>query len=302
MKLVSIKYFLKEGFKNIWINGMMSIASILVMVCCMILTGSAVLMSVNVRSTLKTIEGKNSITVYLNKDVSHAQAAKIEEKIKAIPNVSHCEYYSREEAVKKYEEMLGSLFDILQGDENPFPNAFHVTMEDFSTYAYENTVDSLKAIDGVGSISDRSETAKKLTSLNSLLTSAGFWIVISLGAVSLFIISNTIKVSMYSRRFEISIMKSIGATNWFIRVPFIIEGVVIGLISAVISTGLLKLVYDEAMIIINKIVPFRGMPFEDVALPIFLGFTVVGVLLGAVGGVISISRYLKKEGGDVVAW
>ena len=300
MKLISIKYFLKEGFKNVWINGMMSIASILVMVCCMILTGSAVLMSVNISSTLKSIEGKNSITVYLKKDVTSAQAMKVGEKIAAVSNIAGCEYYPREEAVKKYEEMLGSLFDVLQGDDNPLPDVFHVTMNDLSMY--EDTVESLKAIDGVETVSDRSETAKKLTDLNNLVTSAGFWIIVSLGAVSLFIISNTIKVTMYSRRFEINIMKSVGATNWFIRIPFIVEGMTIGLISAIFSTGILKLVYDEIMVIINKIIPFKGIPFTDMLLPIFLSFAISGILFGILGGVISISRYLKKEGGDVVAW
>lgn len=300
MKLVSIKYFLKEGFKNVWINGIMSIASILVMVCCMVLTGSAVLMSVNISSTIKSIEGKNSITVYLQKEVTTGQSMRIGEKISKIPNISSCEYYSREEAVKKYEEMLGSLFDVLQGDENPLPDVFHITMEDLSIY--EETVSSIKAVDGVESVSDRSDTAKKLTDLNNLVSNAGFWIVISLGVVSLFIISNTIKVTMYSRRFEINIMKSVGATNWFIRIPFIVEGMTIGLISAILSTGILKLVYDQIMVIINKIVPFKGIPFNDMLLPTFLSFTAVGILFGLIGGIISISRYLKKEGGDVVAW
>lgn len=300
MKLISIKYFLKEGFKNVWINGMMSIASILVMICCMILTGSAVLMSVNISSTLKTIESRNSITVYLEQDVTSVQSAKIGEKISQLPNILDCEYYSREEAVKKYEDMLGSLFDVLQGDENPLPDVFHVTMKDLSIY--EETVDSLKLVEGVNTVSDRSETAKKLTDLNNLVANAGFWIVVSLGAVSLFIISNTIKVTMYSRRFEINIMKSVGATNWFIRIPFIVEGMCIGLISAIFSTGILKLVYDQIMEIINKIIPFKGIPFEDMLLEIFLAFVVSGILFGLIGGVISISRYLKKEGGDVVAW
>lgn len=300
MKLVSIKYFLKEGFKNVWINGIMSIASILVMICCMVLTGSAVLMSVNISSTIKSIEGKNSITVYLQKEVTTGQSMRIGEKISKIPNISSCEYYSREEAVKKYEEMLGSLFDVLQGDENPLPDVFHITMEDLSIY--EETVSSIKAVDGVESVSDRSDTAKKLTDLNNLVSNAGFWIVISLGVVSLFIISNTIKVTMYSRRFEINIMKSVGATNWFIRIPFIVEGMTIGLISAILSTGILKLVYDQIMVIINKIVPFKGIPFNDMLLPTFLSFTAVGILFGLIGGIISISRYLKKEGGDVVAW
>lgn len=300
MRLNYIKYFLKEGFKNVRLNGIMSIASVLVMVCCMTLTGIAVLMSMNISSTLKSIEGKNSITVYLDNDVDAAQVSIIEKKIKSHSNVLSCEYYPREEAVKKYEDMLGSLFDMVQGDENPLPDVFHITMHDLSIY--EETVYSIKSIDGVKTVSDRSDTANKITSLNNLVSRVGFFIVVALGLVSLFIVANTIRITMYSRRFEISIMKSVGATNWFIRIPFMVEGMVIGFISAVISIGLLKVLYDEVMRIINKIIPFTSLSFNKVAWPTFLSFTISGMIFGLIGGVISISKYLKKEGGDVVAW
>lgn len=300
MKLISIKYFLKEGFKNIWLNGMMSAASILVMVCCMVLTGSAVLLSANISSTLKGIEGRNSITVYLEKEVTAGQALRVGEKIAAVPNVLTCDYYSREEAAIKYKDMMGSFFQNLQGDNNPFPDAFHITME--SLAKYEGTIENIKQIEGVQSVSDRSETAKKLTELNNLVANAGFWVILSLGIVSLFIVSNTIKITMHNRRFEINIMKSIGATNWFIRIPFIVEGIIIGLISAIFSTGILKLVYDKILGIIDKIIPFKGLSFNELILPIFLSFAAAGMMVGIIGGGISVSKYLKKEGGDVVAW
>lgn len=300
MKLISIKYFLKEGFKNIWLNGMMSAASILVMVCCMVLTGSAVLLSANISSTLKGIEGRNSITVYLEKEVTAGQALRVGEKIAAVPNVLTCDYYSREEAAIKYKDMMGSFFQNLQGDNNPFPDAFHITME--SLAKYEETIENIKQIEGVQSVSDRSETAKKLTELNNLVANAGFWVILSLGIVSLFIVSNTIKITMHNRRFEINIMKSIGATNWFIRIPFIVEGIIIGLISAIFSTGILKLVYDKILGIIDKIIPFKGLSFNELVLPIFLSFAAAGMMVGIIGGGISVSKYLKKEGGDVVAW
>ncbi len=300
MRFSSIKYFIKEGFKNVWVNGMMSLASILVMICCLILTGGAVLLSINISNTLKSIEEQNTITVYLKQEVTSSEAENIGNKIKNIPNVLSCNFYPKEEAVKEYKEMLGALFEVLQEDENPLPDAFHVTMEDLSQY--ENTVSDINRIDGIEAVSDRSDTAERLTDLNRLVANAGIWVIISLGAVSLFIISNTIKVTMYSRRFEISIMKSVGATNWFIRIPFIIEGMTIGLISAVLSTIILKFAYDELMVVINNIVPFKGIPFDNLIWYVAGGFSIVGILFGLVGGLISISRYLKKEGGDVVAW
>lgn len=297
MKLISVRYFIKEGFKNVWLNGIMSVASIFVMVCCMLLTGTAVLISMNISSTLKSIEGKNSITVYLHSDVDSSQALEVGDKIRGIANITACEYYPREEAVKKYQEMLGSLFEVLQSENNPLPDVFHITMGDLSLY--ESTVREIKNFEEVDTVGDRSDTARKLTDLNNLVTKAGLWIVVSLGAISLFIISNTIKLTMYSRRFEINIMKSIGATNLFIRMPFMVEGITIGVISSVFSIALLKIVYEQIILIINKIIPFHSVKFESLLFPIFVGFLLSGMVFGLIGGVISIGRYLKREGGEI---
>jgi cell division transport system permease protein len=296
----TIKYFLKEGTKNVWANGMMSLASILVMVCCLLLTGGSVLLSVNIRNILKNIETKNSITVYLKNDVTSSDVSMIQSKITSTPNIISCEYYPREEAVKEYKEMLGELFEVLQGEENPLPDVFHVSMEELAQYT--DTVSDIKSIEGVESVSDRSNTAEKLTELNKLISLAGFWVIVSLGAVSLFIVSNTLKVTMHNRRFEISIMKSVGATNWFIRLPFLIEGVIIGAVSALFSVLILNLSYNKLITVINDIIPFRGIPFEKLFWPVSAAFLTAGVIFGLTGGLISITRYLKKEGGEVVAW
>ena len=109
-------------------------------------------------------------------------------------------------------------------------------------------------------------------------------------------------MTMYSRRLEISIMKSVGATNWFIRVPFIVEGVVIGLISAGISILVLKLVYESIMSAVKQLIPFTSIPFTTLTGPVVLGFIGAGIAFGALGGIISISKYLKKEGGEILGW
>jgi cell division transport system permease protein len=238
--------------------------------------------------------------VYLENDVTKNDVSRIQSKIISTPNVISCEYYPREEAVKEYKEMLGELFEVLQEDENPLPDAFHVSMEELSQYA--DTVSDIKSIAGVKSVGDRSNTAKRLTELNKLVSLAGFWVIIALGAVSLFIVSNTIKVTMHNRRFEISIMKSVGATNWFIRLPFLIEGVIIGTISAMLSVLILNLSYNKLITVINDIIPFRGIPFERLFWPVLVTFLTAGIVFGLTGGLISITRYLKKEGGEVVAW
>ncbi len=301
MSADTIKYFFKEGFKNVWANAVMSAASILVMVCCMILTGGAVLLSMNLSQALKTIENKNSMTVFLKKEVKGQEAINVGKAIETIPNILTCEYYSSEQASEKYKDVLGGLYEVVtQEGENPFPEAFHITMADLSLY--DETISQINALESVESVSDRRETAKKLSDLNQLIAQAGIWIVLSLGIVSLFIISNTIKITMHSRRFEISIMKSVGATNGFIKAPFIIEGIIIGFIAAIISTLILNLVYDSLLDIIGGVIPFHSIYFSDIFWQVFGCFSLAGLIFGVAGGLISLRRYLNKEGGEVVAW
>lgn len=299
MRFSSFKYLLSEGFRNVWKNWMMSMASIGVLVLCLLLTGAAALFSMNISNALKSIEAQNSITIYLDDDVGTEAALEIGEKIRALPNISSCKFYSKEEAVEKFKEELGSIFDGIK-DNNPFPHAFHVTLTDISQY--NETVTQLKKLEGIDSVVNRSELFEKLTKFDQLVSISGVFIVIVLGLVSLFILSNTIRLTMYSRRFEISIMKSVGATDWFVRIPFIVEGIIIGIISAIISAATLKFLYDILIGYINKMIPFSHIPFGSVSLPIFFAFIAAGIAFGLIGGLISISKYLKKEGGEILGW
>ncbi len=278
----------------------MSISSLLVMVCCFILTGGAVLASLNIKNSLKSISGENSLNVYLKKGISYEKVQEICEAIKNNPNIASCTYYSRDEAVLEYKEILGELFEAFQGDENPLPDTFHITMKDLSLY--KRTVSSIEEIDGVSSISDRSETAKRLSLLDELVTNVGVFIVIALGAVSIFIISNTIKITLNGRKFEIYIMRCIGATDWFIRMPFLIEGVTIGFFASIISTLLLGATYNKMTAIIDSSIPFKIISFSSISLNVFTTFLLFGIFFGIIGGIFSINRYLKKEGADVAMW
>ncbi len=300
MNIHYLKYFIKEGFKNTWANGVMSAASVLVMVCCMILTGGAMLLSLNLNHTLKGIENSNTMVVFLKQDVLPDQVMETGQRLKNVPNILKCDYYSSEQASEKYKDVLGDLYEVVKEGENPFPEAYHITMNDLSLYA--QTIDRIKKIENVESVSDRSETAKRLSDLNKIVTQAGIWIICSLGIVSLFIISNTIKITMHNRRFEISIMKSVGATNGFIKAPFMVEGMVIGCVAAIISTLILNVVYDGLLGVIGGIVPFHGISFSEIFWTVLGSFLATGVVFGVIGSSISLRRYLSKEGGEVVAW
>lgn len=294
-------YLLKEGIRNVWSNRMMSLASIGVLISCLILTGAAVLVSMNVQELVDKVGDGNVTNVYLENEVSAERAKEIGQEIKEIKNVNTVKFYGREEAIKEFEEKLGDLFDDMQGDENPLPDAYHITMDDLAYY--NNTVNEIQAIDGVDQISNRQALAKRITGLSNLVGWLSVFIIIALGVISLFIISNTIRMSMYSRRFEISIMKSVGATNSFVRVPFVVEGVVIGLVSSILSFVGLYFLYNLIMGAVQNIISIgKPIEFTEVSLVVFLSFLVAGVLIGTLSGIISISKYLKKEGNEILGW
>lgn len=301
MKFSSSGYLIKEGFKNIWNNRMMSLASVFVLVSCLIITGAAFLVSINVNSLIRSIGDENEITVYLQLELSDIDSIKLESEISKIRNIEKCTFYSKDEAIKEYKDALGNLYESMQGDGNPFGNAYKVKLKDLSKY--NETVKELNNIDGVEHISDKSNIARRLTKLNYFVTFVGFWVIFILGLVTLFIISNTIKITMYSRRFEISIMKSVGATNSFIRIPFIIEAMSIGLLAGIISSAVIIGIYNPVLDAATSIIAFIGtaaIPLEDIWLPLVLAFSGTGILIGALGGFISITKYLRKEGGEII--
>ena len=303
MKFSSSGYLVKEGLKNIWNNRMMSLASIIVLVSCLIITGAAILLSLNVSSLISTIGDDNQINVFLDNEMSDIDAIKLGAQIEKIDNISDCEFYSKDEAIKEFQSKLGNLYESMQGDENPLGNVYKVRLKDLSDY--KDTIAEIKTIDGVTSVSDRAAIARTLTKLNYFVTLVGSWVVLILGVVTLFIISNTIKMTMYSRRFEISIMKSVGATNTFVRIPFIIEAMVIGLIAGILSSIVIISIYNPVRESAGNMISLIGtstIPLEQIWGPVLLGFSGIGVLIGALGGFISITKYLRKEGGEILGW
>ena len=300
---MKLGYLFKEGVKNAWSNRTMTIASIAVLVSCLLLTGSAVLFSMNLAKAMEVFQGGNSIQVYLDDGLPTLESVKIGEAIKSIDNGENCEFVSKDEAVQSYIDALGGDGDILAGltgENNPLPDAFRISLKDLSIY--EETAQQILSIEGVQKINDYSEVANKLTRLDTMVKIVAISVVTVLGIVSLFIIANTIRVTMHSRRLEISIMKSVGATNGFVRVPFLVEGALIGCISGLISSGLVALAYTYVMKVISSLMSsFIPLPLSTVIPWTILAFVGAGILFGLVGGLISIGKYLNKEGSKVIA-
>lgn len=303
MKIHNIGYLLKEGFKNLWKNRTMSIASIGVLISCLLLTGAAALVSLNLTAVMESVEGRNSIRVFLVDGFPALSAIQVGEEIRSIENVSECTFKTNDEALEDMMESLGddgTILAGLAGDENFLPDAYDISLVDLSQY--ETTMAEIQSIEGVDHYTDYGNIASRLSNVDMIVRIAGLIIIVVLSVVSLFIISNTVKVTMFSRRTEISIMKSVGATNWFVRVPFIVEGVVIGLISGGVSAAVVLFAYDKAVMAIYNIAPFLTLvdiqPYLYYVILLYMG---VGALFGLLGGSISIGKYLNKEGENAVA-
>ena len=297
----SFGYLLKEGIKSLWKNRTMTIASIAVLLSCLLLTGAAELITLNVSSVVEDIGGENVTRVFLEQEVTDLEAVYIQDEIGKLSNVSETAFVSKDDAIKEYEDTLREdIFSQMQGEGNPLPNSVDVTLTDLSLY--DETMAQITAIEGVDEVRDTREIASKLTSLSTLVSSMSLWIVLALSIISIFIISNTIRMTMYSRRFEISIMKSVGATDTFIRIPFVFEGMIIGLISGVIGSLLLTLVYDAVMKGVQNIIQFKFIPYDNLAIYVWVIFIVAGMLIGMLGSILSIGRYLRKEGNELLGW
>lgn len=295
-------YLFNEGIKNVWNNRGMSIASVGILVSCLLITGVAMLFCENLQAMVDKIGSENVITVYLQLQLPDKDVERVGKQIESVDNIAKVSFYPKEEAIKEFDSQLGDVKDQFTGEENPLPDAYKITMTDLSKY--DSTVGYISGIDGVLKVSNRSGIANTLTEISNIVATVGFWIVFVLGMISLFIISNAIKATMHSRRFEISIMKSVGATNAFVRVPFIVEGLVIGVISGIISSILMKFVYEG---ILNTVQPqsitsMEIISFNSVVIYVFAGMVSAGALLGAIGAGISIRKYLKLEGNELLGW
>ena len=302
MKLRSVRYLTVEGFKNIWLHRLMTLASVCVLVACMLLIGVAVLLSANVEQAFGAIKDNNVVLVSLEdkidgKDITEEKAKEISATIKKISNVKTTRYVSREEAADSFRESIGDVYDeFFEGDNSFLCMKVEVTFTDLGKY--EKTVAAIEKVEGVKYVNFSPELTEKLAGIQNVIYTAGFWIIGLLLITALVIIANTIRITMASRRLEISIMKAVGATNNFIRLPFIVEGITFGLVSAVATTGILYLVYNST---IDKVKDFgfvNTIPYSEMVWYLFGGFCAIGIVAGTIGSLISISKYLKREGSE----
>lgn len=298
--LNSFFYLVKQGFKNLWNNRLMSLASIGVLVSCMLLIGAAALLAVNVSSVVDELEDQSEAIIYLDDNTTEDDQTRIRKAIIATGKISTVEFVPKGEALSEMMSAMGDeglLFEAYKEDNN-LPDSYRVTFDDVSDL--ESTVAAIENIDGVLSVSAMTEVANVITGLKKMAYVGGVVIIGLLIAVSLMIVGNTIKITVFSRRREVNIMKYVGATNGFIRLPFIVEGMSLGVISGAISYGLIYFGYDyfTKWVLSQKSEWFSmlvsGMvPFTAISHQLLIGFLGGGALIGIFGCVAFIGKHLK---------
>ncbi len=292
-RIRKLGYLFKEGVHNMIVHGFMSFAAVCVTVACLVIIGSSSLIIYNLSIFVSDMEQQNRILVYVDETYDTAEAKSVGSRINLVENVREAEFMSREEAGRRFIEQQGGgeAYDGI--DASTFRDRIIVTLEDNSKM--EETVQQIREIQGVASISDRPELAEGFTTIQRILDIASAAIIIVLLVVSLFMISNTIKLAMYDRRDEIAIMKMIGATNRFIRFPYFVEGFLIGLISGVVAFflewGLYNLL-DARITEMQSLQMFSIAPFREILLPVAVVFGVTGLFVGMFGSVMSIRKFL----------
>lgn len=295
----NLGYLTKEGFRNLRVNKLMTVASITVLFSCLMLVGIAFMMLVNIETFISGIEAENVIMVYVDDSTDSYDYIRLGNELRAIDNVNNVEMIEKDTA---YAEILDGLDDGLRNylqstDENPLPDAYKVTVADMD--GFENVVSEIKTLRNVSRVHENSVLARQLAGLRNSVTYISGGIIILLLVVSLFIISNTIKVTMFSRRLEISIMKSVGATNSFIRWPFMVEGVVIGIIAGLLATGAVWGIYEFALgsfsAMLSSFGNVKEVSFLDYAPYLVAAFVGIGIFTGVFGSATSIRKYLKER-------
>lgn len=300
MRFSSFIYLVGQGLHNMRANRLMTLASMGVLTVCMILVGAAYLLGVNVDAVVGYIGSQNESYVFVSDDATDEQVQALGDEIAAIPGVSSVVFISREETLSEWDSLLGDytdLYDSMQAD-NPMPQEYRVAVSDVSQMeSIMNQIRTLEFVDDIGSAVD---TADTFVSLQRVISYICIGLVAVLALVSIVVISNTIRITVFARRKEIAIMKLVGATNGFIRFPFFVEGTASGLLSAAIASGIvcgcyyaIYRWYLEHPSNLGMLLGGTLVPLQDVWYYVVIGFVVFGFVLCGIGTATSIRKHLN---------
>lgn len=294
MKRYRLSYFLGQSFKGLWRNGIMTIASIMVLVSCLVVMGSFWLLLQNIDTNLEQLGLLNEIVVFIDAKKTDEEVAEIGSQIRALDNVADVTFVSKEQALEEERERYAEYTDIynMVAEDNPLRDSFVIKYIDNAKVA---TLDyQVGQIDGVARVNDRLDIAVTIEKLKSGISMVLIWFMVILFVVSIFVIINTIKLAVHSRRTEITIMRYIGATDWFVILPFIFEGILIGLVSSGLAYLIEWYMYGYVVTMIgDNFNMLTILSFDDIRATLAIAFVGIGVVTGIIGSTISTRRYLK---------
>ena len=299
MRTSNVTYLVKKGISSIWKNFLMSFASFCILMVSLLLVSCAVLLMMNVNKIMSNIEDTNEITIYLKEDISDKQVEHIKSVLEKNQDITDVKYYSKEQALDDFRDNMAEYSELLDYlDKNPMPETFLVRVKDLSKIRH--VVNAVNDIEGVEQTKAPYDFASVLVQIRNTFTLIGGAVLGALVVVSIVIVSNSIRTSVFARRNEISIMRYVGATSGFIKAPFFVEGMFIGILAGAAAWGLTWLIYDSVFALFSadltvwQMFGFYGLtPFEDIMWYVLAVNCAAGALLGAVGTVFSTGKYLK---------
>lgn len=294
MKINNVNYLLKEGIRGIFQHGFMSFAAVCVTVACLLIVGSFSVLMYNVNIMVEDLNQTNEIMAYVDEALTEAEAKSVGTKINMIDNVLQADYISREEALQSFIEDHKDEETSFEGlDPQDLRHRFRVVLED--NRLIEQTDAEIRSVPGVAKTVAEYELAEGFSTIQDVLHIVSLGIIAVLLVVSLLIISNTVKLAMYDRRDEIAIMKMVGATNGFIRLPFVVEGFTLGMMGAALAFGIEWGMYDALVRKIgtmDSLQLFQFVPFQELLLPMVAVFAAAGLFVGVVGSWTSIRKFM----------
>ncbi|AQS60310.1 cell division protein FtsX [Desulforamulus ferrireducens] len=294
MNLNSINYFFKEAFTSLVRNSWLSISSIGIVTVSLIILGASLLLVVNAEKLAQSVESSVEITVFLEEEVGKVERERIKEKIKEHAAVDTIEFISKEQALQDMKKSFGERADILDSLEgsNPLPDAFRVKTK--TAEAVPATATALEKIKGVEQVRYGQGVVEKLLNITKWVRLASMVTLGLLTLAAVFLIATTIRMSVFARRREIGIMKMLGATNWFVRFPFMLEGIVLGLTGGLLAVLVVDLGYLSLLQKLKISLPFVQLVNEPRVILYILGSMIgLGILIGALGSWFSLRKFLK---------
>lgn len=300
MKISTALRHLREGLKNVWRNGWMSFASTSAIAISLFVLGVFLLLTLNVNYLTDQLESQVEIQVYLDVGLNNEQVLQMQNQIGGIPNVSKVTFVPKEEGMKQLRERLGDIVDGYEGDQNPLPDKFIVEVDEprnIDAVAVQiNALNEGQAQEPIHKVQYGKDTVEKLFKITEMIRTVGLILVAGLAFTAMFLISNTIKLTIIARQREISIMKLVGATNSFIQWPFFIEGAVLGIVGSAIPA--VVILYGYSMLIeMSKmemgLMYIELLSVQSVSLKLLVLLLSIGVLIGIWGSTLSVRKFLK---------